>query len=216
MIEKIRDAYRQELTEIKNMMDGVCELSHYCELLGCLLNAAVITANDFSKTIESIVASDANRAEKPSTNYSSTLPTDYDPTKRMTHEEAIANPQPVCVLTDADGEPQGVLVQAFDERFVIEPKDFNDGEEMAWDDAMAALKKAGKTTFNKQQAYIILFLFENINAALLFIGGDELASSHWAATEYNSSNAWYVCFGSGGFGDNNKFNAYVVRAVAAF
>lgn len=140
----------------------------------------------------------------------------YDPTKRMTRDEAIANPQPVCVLIDSDGEPQGVLVQALGERFVIEPKDFNDGEEMTWYDAMAALKKAGKTTFNKQQAYIILFLLENINAALCSIGGDELASYHWAAAEYSWIYAWHVRFSSGYFGDAYKYNLRVVRAVAAF
>lgn len=41
------------------------------------------------------------------------------------------------------------------------------------------------------------------------------ASNHWAATEYNSNNAWNVNFGSGNFGNNNKYNSNVVRAVAA-
>ena len=215
MIEKICDAYRQELTEIKNLMDGVCKLLHYRERLGCLLDTDS-SVDDFRKTIESIVASDANRAEKPSTNYSFPIPTDYDPTKRMTRDDTISAPQPVCVLIDADGNPQGVLVQAIGERFVIEPKDFNNGEEMTWDEAMSALKEAGKTTFNKRLSYIILFLLENINAALLSIGGDELSRPHWAAPEYNSYLAWGVSFGSGYFGFTYKSNSYVVRAVAAF
>lgn len=136
----------------------------------------------------------------------------YNPIQRMTREEAISAPQPVCVLTDADGNPQGVLVQTLGERFVIEPKDFNDGEEMAWDEAMAALKEAGKTTFNKQQAYIILFLLENINAALSSIGCEELARRYWTATEYGSNCAWYVSFGRGDF-YNGKYAPYAVRAI---
>lgn len=137
----------------------------------------------------------------------------YNPIQRMTREEAISSSQPVCVLVDADGNPQGVLVQALGERFVIEPKDFNDGNEMTWDDAMTELNAEDKTTFSKQQAYLVMFLIDHINAALSSIGGEELASSHWAATECNSSYAWVVSFGSGGFGNFNKYSSYVVRAI---
>lgn len=214
MIDKICEAYRHELEEIGDFIARMTDTRNrerFCAVVkidGCV--------NSFRKLIEPIISAEKVPEGKPVANYAPTLPTDYDPTKRMTREEALANPQPVCVLTDADGEPQGVLVQTLGEQFVIEPKDFNDGEEMAWDDAMAALKEAGKTTFNKQQAYIILFLRKNVNAALSSIDGDELASGHWAATEYTSSYAWYVGFGSGGFGNNSKYHSFVVRAVAAF
>lgn len=214
MIDKICEAYRHELTDIIGLMNGVGKLR--CgERFGDLLDMEGCVV-DFRKRIEPILSAEKALEGKPIAIYDSTIPTDYDPTKRMTREEAVSAPQPVCVLTDADGEPQGVLVQALGERFVIEPKDFNDGEGMEWDDAMAALKEADKTTFNKQQTYIILFLLENINASLLSIGGDELASGHWAAAEYNSVGAWYVNFGSGSFGYNNRCHSYVVRAVAAF
>lgn len=141
---------------------------------------------------------------------------DYNPTIQMTHEQAIARPQPVCVLIGSDGQTEGVLVQALGERFVIEPKDFNDGNEMTWDDAMTELKAEGKTTFTQQQAHLVMFLIDHINAALSSIGGEELASSHWAATECNSSYAWVVSFGSGGFGNFNKYSSYIVRAVRRF
>ena len=141
---------------------------------------------------------------------------DYNPTKRMTCEEAVSAPQPVCVLTDADGEPQGVLVQAFGERFVIDPKAFNDGEEMKWDDAMTALKRAGKTTFNKDQAYVTLFLLTFINDTLLSIDGDVLASGYWTATEYDLRFALYVNFGSYDFGYAYKSSIGVVRTIRQF
>lgn len=214
MIDKICEVYRHELTEIVDFIVGMTDTRNYGRF--CAVVKIDGCVNGFRKLIEPILSSEKAPEGKPIANYASTLSEDFDPTKRMTREEAIANPQPVCVLTDTDGKPQGVLVQALGERFVIEPKDLNDGKEMTWDDAMAALKKAGKTTFNKQQAYIILFLLKNVNAALCSIGGDELASGHWTATESNSGSAWRVNFGSGVFGDGNKYYSNVVRAVAAF
>ena len=41
-------------------------------------------------------------------------------------------------------------------------------------------------------------------------------SNYWSATEYNSSNAWNVNFGSGNVNNNNKYNGNVARAVAAY
>lgn len=38
---------------------------------------------------------------------------------------------------------------------------------------------------------------------------------YWSSSENNSTNAWNVNFGSGNMNNNNKFNAYRVRAVAA-
>lgn len=140
----------------------------------------------------------------------------YDPTKRMTREEAIVNPQPVCVLVNEAGKPQGVLVQALDDKFVIEPKDFKRGKGMKWDDAMFALKKAEKTTFNKQQAHIFIYLIDVINAALSSIDGDELASGHWTVTEKDSRYAWDVYFSSGTLHTNYKFYAFPVRVVEEF
>lgn len=41
------------------------------------------------------------------------------------------------------------------------------------------------------------------------------ATNFWSSLEYNSTNAWYVNFGSGNFNNNNKNNSFIVRAVAA-
>ena len=141
---------------------------------------------------------------------------DYDPTIQMTYEQAIAHPQPVCVLIGSDGQTEGVLVQAFGERFVIDPKAFNDGEEMKWDDAMTALKRAGKTTFNKDQAYVTLFLLTFINDILLSIDGDVLASGYWTATEYDLRFALHVNFGSYDFGYAYKSSIGAVRTIRQF
>lgn len=41
------------------------------------------------------------------------------------------------------------------------------------------------------------------------------ASNFWTSLEYNPTNAWNVNFGSGNVNNNNKYNTYMVRAVAA-
>lgn len=40
-------------------------------------------------------------------------------------------------------------------------------------------------------------------------------SNYWSVTENNSNNAWNVNFNSGNIWNNNKYNSYVVRPVAA-
>ena len=42
------------------------------------------------------------------------------------------------------------------------------------------------------------------------------SSNYWAATEYNTNNAWNVNFNNGNVDNNNKYNENYVRAVAAF
>ncbi len=59
---------------------------------------------------------------------------------------------------------------------------------------------------------------EEINVLLELVGGDPLLFDeyYWASTEYSSSYAWYVNFGSGYFSSSYKCISCVVRAVAAF
>ena len=51
----------------------------------------------------------------------------------------------------------------------------------------------------------------------LAISSDDVktASNFWSSLENSATNAWYVNFGTGNFNNNNKYNTYVVRAVAA-
>lgn len=135
----------------------------------------------------------------------------YDPTKQMTREEALVSQQPVCVIIGSDGKPDGVLVQALGEKFIIEPKDFND--EMQWYEAIYALKASGKTTFTNKQAHLAFFLKEHINVALSSIEGETLIGSHWVAPEYDSYLAWCIDFYSGRFVDAYKYDVRYVRAI---
>lgn len=112
----------------------------------------------------------------------------------MTYEQAIARPQPVCVFVDSSYYPRGVLVQALGERFVIEALNLNEGAEMHWDEAMAALKAAGKTTFSKKQAQLILYLFDAIDFALMSFGGDAFPEHCWTSTKHTDTCDWGVNF----------------------
>ena len=42
------------------------------------------------------------------------------------------------------------------------------------------------------------------------------ASNFWSSTEYNSNNAWNCNFSSYNTNNNNKYNGFRVRPVAAF
>lgn len=52
-----------------------------------------------------------------------------------------------------------------------------------------------------------------MNTAVLKLGSN---SYYWSVTEGNSNGAWYVNFGNGNVGNFYKYNASVVRPVAAF
>ena len=42
------------------------------------------------------------------------------------------------------------------------------------------------------------------------------AGNQWTSLENSRLNAWYVNFGNGNTNNNNKYNTYGVRPVAAF
>lgn len=64
---------------------------------------------------------------------------------------------------------------------------------------------------------IIAHLRDEINNALDYVGKPKLADTwYWSSTEGSLSGAWIVIFSSGGTYGIDKYNAYAVRAVAAF
>lgn len=88
-------------------------------------------------------------------------------------------------------------------------------KEMAWDEAMAYAKKAGKELPSKHEMFAILFFKDEINAILEEHGGDLLTEWAWASTEYSASYAWGVYFNNGNVLNTGKYNFGYVRAVAA-
>ena len=58
---------------------------------------------------------------------------------------------------------------------------------------------------------------QELNKALAYVGGAELTDNwYWSSTEYNQNYAWIVNFSYGNTYNSYKYNAYAVRAVAAF
>lgn len=68
------------------------------------------------------------------------------------------------------------------------------------------------------ELYLICLNRKAINAAMRFVGGQELAGWYWSSTEYSAASAWYL-FLNGGYAYNwftKATSKYRVRAVSAF
>ena len=67
------------------------------------------------------------------------------------------------------------------------------------------------------ELYLICLNRKAINAAMRFVGGQELAGWYWSSTEYSATGAWsfYLDDGSAGY-FTKATNAGRVRPVSAF
>ena len=125
------------------------------------------------------------------------------------------NNEPVSVHRDENGNPDGVLVQTLDERFVIELHDIDDGkDDFSFDTAQERLKELGKTTFNKKQGLILAAYIEEINTALVEAGGEPFAKDLYTSGElykpvgcadYGGLNSWVFSGRSGCFYTDLRF-----------
>ena len=68
------------------------------------------------------------------------------------------------------------------------------------------------------ELYLICLNRKAINAAMRFVGGQELAGWYWSSTEYSASSAWFLGLTVGGAGSWFSKAAYTgrVRPVSAF
>ena len=67
------------------------------------------------------------------------------------------------------------------------------------------------------ELYLICLNRKAINAAMRFVGGQELAGWYWSSTEYSATHAWYLSLNIGGACYCTKAaSKYRVRAVSAF
>ena len=67
------------------------------------------------------------------------------------------------------------------------------------------------------ELYLICLNRKAINAAMRFVGGQELAGWYWSSTEYSAANAWYLYLNFGSAGTITKAtNTGRVRPVSAF
>lgn len=91
-----------------------------------------------------------------------------------------------------------------------------DGDKyVSWKEANRLAKEAGGRLFTRDEAYILLFQKDDINALLKDHGGDPLDDLFWSSSEYNEADAWVVNFSSGYVSNHGKCNSYVARAVVA-
>lgn len=67
------------------------------------------------------------------------------------------------------------------------------------------------------ELYLICLNRKAINAAMRFVGGQELAGWYWSSTEYSATHAWYLGLSYGSAYDYAKAtNTLRVRPVSAF
>ena len=90
-----------------------------------------------------------------------------------------------------------------------------DGEYVNWEEANRLAKEAGGRLFTRDEAYILLFQKDDINALLKDHGGDPLDDHFWSSSEYGETIAWVVGFSSGVVSTGLKFVSGVARAVVA-
>ena len=85
----------------------------------------------------------------------------------------------------------GVRVTLGDEDFVIAPKDFRNGKEMDWQEAVDALKANGLDTFNYRQICLTMAYRKEINDILEENGGDSLDNWYWTCAGYSAGGSFY-------------------------
>jgi len=122
----------------------------------------------------------------------------------------------VVTIAEKNGE-KCVRVHAGKYDFVVALHDL--GSEMKWDDAMKAANKEGLRLFTKEEGMLMFCFKDEINAALVELGGDPLSEDdvYWSSSEYGSTDAWLLLFHSGYVGNYNKSGTNVIaRGVAAF
>ena len=67
------------------------------------------------------------------------------------------------------------------------------------------------------ELYLICLNRKAINAAMRFVGGQELAGWYWSSTESSATAAWNLSLGNGGaYNDAKATNTYRFRPVSAF
>ena len=107
----------------------------------------------------------------------------------------------------------GVRVTLGDEDFVIAPKDYQNGNEMPWQEAMIALKTDGLDTWNYRQICLTMAYRDEIDEMLEENGGDSLDNWYWTCAEYSAIYS-FTYYGSNGIlGNNHKTNTCSVRPI---
>lgn len=115
-----------------------------------------------------------------------------------------------------DAERGGVYIPLLN--IILQPKNLPDekgGRYHEWEKAMSLAEKAGGRLFTKEEAHLLYWQKDAINAILKEHGGELLDGLFWSSSEYSETNAWGVYFSSGLVNSAGKYFSYVARAVVA-
>ena len=82
-----------------------------------------------------------------------------------------------------EGVFAGVRVKTDGEEFVIDKKDYRDGELMSWGNAMFSLSDDNLTTWNRHQLSIVILHYDEINKVLVNFGKEKLKETYWTCEE---------------------------------
>lgn len=107
----------------------------------------------------------------------------------------------------------GVRVTLGDEDFVIAPKDYQNGNEMHWQEAMAALKTDGLDTWNYRQICLTMAYRKEVDNVLMDNGGDSLDNWYWTCAEHSAYYSFGYSGNYGALGGGNKKFTYSVRPI---
>ena len=107
----------------------------------------------------------------------------------------------------------GVRVTIGDEDFVIAPKDYQNGNEMPWQEAVTALKVDNLDTWNYRQICITMAYCDEIDEMLEENGGYSLDNVYWTSAEYLDNYSYVYNGYDGRLDDNRKRNTFSVRPI---
>lgn len=138
------------------------------------------------------------------------------PAESIDAKENTQGVERVVTIAEKDGE-KCVRVHAGKYDFIVALHDLGTG--MNWHEAKKAAEEQGLRLFTKEEGMLMYIFKDEINAALVELGGDELSEDdfYWSSSECNTTSAWYLYFYSGYVNSNNKYDTnYIARGVAAF
>ena len=109
----------------------------------------------------------------------------------------------------------GARVTIGDEDFVIAPKDYKNGKDMPWQEAMDALKANGLNTWNYRQICLTMAYRKEVDRVLKDNGGDSLDNLYWTCAELSAYYSFLYIGHDGILGNDEKRYTYSVRPVLA-
>lgn len=119
---------------------------------------------------------------------------------------------PVRVLSDADGNAVGVMVDVLGARIALDLHTVDCGMMFTWPDAMKRLEELGKEGYTEMQGRIIGICNGLVDAAIREAGGEPLGWE-WTVSPYNRYYAWMYNPSRGKLNYSNKYDTFKVRPL---